>query len=198
MEKGKSQKLKITEIFFSIQGEGYWTGYPAIFIRFAGCNLGHQICTWCDTDFSHKLTLTKETILQIIENYPCSLIILTGGEPSLQLKLDKNGNSDFVQFFKDKDYRIHIESNGTKKLPRNLDWVTISPKEKWIIKEGDELKVIYLEQDLEQYNYTNFKHHYLQPCYTKNYVNYKETIKKVMEDNKWLLSIQMQKILKIR
>ena len=185
----KETKLKISEVFYSIQGEGFWVGHPAIFIRFSGCNLK---CPWCDTDFSHKLTLTKEAILQIIKNYPCKLLVLTGGEPGLQI------DEEFVQFFKDKNYQVHIESNGTVTLPKNLDWVTISPKEKWIIKGGDELKVVYVEQDLEHYNKTNFNYYYLQPCYTPGYTNYEETVQKVKEDNQWILSIQMHRILKIR
>jgi len=189
-------KHKINEIFFSIQCEGRWTGYPAIFIRFAGCNLN---CSFCDTDFSLKLQLTKEAIYQIIKHYLCKRIILTGGEPSLQLPCDKNGNSSFVQFFKDKGYTVHIESNGTKNLPKNLDWITISPKEKWIVKEGDELKVVYQGQDLRQYNDTNFKYYYLQPCDLDGKVNYAETINQIKkEDGKWILSIQIQKILKIK
>ena len=191
----KKTKYKITEVFYSIQGEGHWTGYPAIFIRFAMCNLS---CFYCDTDFSPKLQLTKEAILQIIENYPCKRIILTGGEPSLQLKLDKKGNSNFVQFFKDRGYKVHIESNGTRELPKNLDWVTISPKENWVIKGGDELKVVYRGQDLGQYGGTDFKYYYLQPCDLKGKVNYAETIRKVKEGDKWILSIQTQKILKIK
>ena len=191
----KENKYKLAEVFYSIQGEGFWVGHPAIFIRFASCNLQ---CSWCDTDFSHKLTLTKNAIYEIIRHYPCKRIILTGGEPSLQLELDTEGNSDFVQYFKDRGYHVHIESNGTKKLPKNLDWITISPKEEWIIRSGDELKVVYLGQDLEQYNNANFKYYYLQPCYTKNYVNYQETIQRVKEDSKWILSIQMHKILKIK
>ncbi len=188
-------KYKITEVFFSIQGEGRWTGYPAIFIRFSGCDLN---CDFCDTDFSHKLTLTKEAIYGIIIHYPCRRIILTGGEPSLQLELDEKGNSDFVQFFKNRGYKVHIESNGTKELPKNLDWVTISPKEDWIVKGGDELKVIYQGQDLKQYKRADFDYYFLQPCYNPEYTNYKETVEKVKESNLWTLSIQMHRILKIR
>lgn len=191
-------KYNLTEVFYSIQGEGHWTGYPAIFIRFAGCNLGHEVCKFCDTDFSLKLQLTKEAILQIIEDYPCKLIVLTGGEPTLQLQLDSENNSRFVQFFKDRGYRVHIESNGTKELPKNLDWITISPKGNWIIKGGDELKVVYQGQDLGQYGGTDFKYYYLQPCDIKGKVNYAETIRKVKEGDKWILSIQTQKILKIK
>jgi len=194
----KYNKYKLTEVFFSIQGEGHWTGYPAIFVRFAFCNLGYDICKFCDTDFSHKLTLTKEAILQIIENYPCKLIVLTGGEPSLQLKLDEKGNSNFVQFFKDRGYKVHIESNGTKELPKNLDWITISPKEGWIVKGGDELKVIYQGQDLGQYGGTDFKYYYLQPCDLDGKINFNETIKRVKEGDRWILSIQTQKLLKIK
>lgn len=191
-------KFKLNEIFYSVQGEGFWVGYPAIFIRFAGCNLN---CDFCDTDFSLKLQLTKEAIYQVVQNYPCKMIILTGGEPSLQLELNKNGDSNFVQFFKDKGYKVHIESNGTKELPKNLDWITISPKGRWVVKGGDELKVVYQGQDLRQYDGTNFKYYYLQPCYMGykgKYTNYKETVKKVKESNLWILSIQVQKILKIR
>lgn len=191
----KEIKYKIAEVFFSIQGEGYWAGYPAIFIRFSGCNLR---CDFCDTDFSHKLTLTKGAILQIIVHYPCELIILTGGEPTLQLVIDSEGNSEFVQFFKDLGYQVHIESNGTRPLPKNVDWITISPKEKWIIKGGDELKVVYQGQDLKQYKRTDFDYYFLQPCYNSEYTNYKETVEKVKESNLWTLSIQMHKILNIR
>ncbi|MBA7551864.1 7-carboxy-7-deazaguanine synthase [subsurface metagenome] len=190
-----NQKYNLNEIFFSIQGEGHWTGYPVIFVRFAMCNLS---CPWCDTDFSLKLQLTKEAIYGITRHYPCKRIILTGGEPSLQLPLNQKGNSNFVQFFKNRGYKVHIESNGTKELPKNLDWVTISPKENWIIKGGDELKVIYQGQDLGQYDSTDFKYYYLQPCDIKGQINFAETIKKVKEGNKWLLSIQVQKILKIK
>ena len=116
----------------------------------------------------------------------------------MQLPLNKNRNSNFVQFFKNKGYKVHIESNGTKKLPKNLDWVTISPKVNWVVKGGDELKVVYQGQDLGQYDGTDFKYYYLQPCDTNGKVNFAETIKKVEEGNKWILSIQTQKVLKIR
>ena len=76
-------KLNIAEIFYSIQGEGYHAGTAAIFIRFAGCNLS---CNFCDTDFSVKAKLSKEEILQSIENYPGRFIVLTGGEPTIQPK----------------------------------------------------------------------------------------------------------------
>ena len=181
--------MKINEIFYSIQGEGYWTGTPAVFIRFAGCNLN---CSFCDTDFSYKLDLTMAEILLMLGEYPTNHIVLTGGEPALQI------DNEFVGALRNKGYYIQIETNGTQELPNNLNWITISPKENWEIKIGNELKVIYQGQILEQYEDTDFDFYYLQPCEIEGKMNIEETIKIVKNNPKWKLSIQTQKLLKIR
>lgn len=185
-------KYRITEIFYSIQGEGRYTGYPAIFIRFAGCNLN---CDFCDTNYSVNYQLTANEILSEVEQYPCKLIVLTGGEPTIQL------NEKLLSLLLSRDFSLHLETNGTiqlNKLRKYLKWVTVSPKQDWIQREGNELKVVYEGQNLEQYNDSRFDYYYLQPCERNGKYNFDETIKAVKESDKWKLSIQTQKLLKIR
>lgn len=178
--------MKINEIFYSIQGEGFWTGTPAIFIRFAGCNLD---CIFCDTDHSCKYTISVRRLVEKIKQYKCKHIVLTGGEPALQI------NNEFIRLLIGEGYYVQIETNGTRELPNNLDWITISPKADWEVKTGDELKVVYQGQDLGKYENADFKYYYLQP---ESEVNITETIEAVKENPKWKLSIQTQKLLKIR
>lgn len=182
---------RINEIFYSIQGEGYWTGMPAIFIRFAGCNLK---CPWCDTDHAHYEFMYIEQILKELEKYPCKNIILTGGEPALQV--DK---SLLLQLTV--KYKIHIETNGTVNLDLLspfIHWITVSPKEPYELlaqKRGHELKVVYEGQDLRKYDNLNFLSRYLQPLSNENI---QETIEKVKEDPRWSLSLQTHKWTNIR
>lgn len=192
--------MRFNEIFYSIQGEGYFTGTPVIFIRFAGCNLN---CSFCDTDFSWKFDLTINELLKRIEKYPAYHIVLTGGEPSLQLKISKRGYSEFVRVLRDKGYYVHIETNGTKKLPNNIDWITVSPKEveypnSLIVERGNAIKIIYQGQDIKKYEKMDFDYFYLQPLEKNGKTNVKECVKMVKDNPKWKLSIQTQKILKIK
>jgi 7-carboxy-7-deazaguanine synthase len=182
---------KINEIFYSIQGEGFYTGTAAIFIRFSGCNLA---CSWCDTEHKTYLELSLEDVYRQISIYPSNTIVLTGGESLLQL------DDEFIKFFKKIGYQIHIETNGTLSILKGIDFVTISPKDtlypqSWKIKEGDELKVIYEGQDLKKYEDSNFKNYYLQPCSMKNV---KETVEQVKLNPKWKLSLQIQKLIDIQ
>jgi len=184
------KKYKINEIFYSIQGEGFHVGTPMIFIRFAECNLN---CSFCDTDYSEKHQLTVIEILKKIEQYDCDTVLLTGGEPALQIE------NHFIYMLKQNDYTIHIETNGIQSLPENIDWITISPKsdDSWKLKEGNELKLVYNGQILgkyEQYR-SNFDFFYLQPMSMRNIP---QTINAVKENKIWKLSIQVQKLLKIR
>jgi organic radical activating enzyme len=176
---------RLSEIFYSLQDEGFWTGTPAIFIRFSGCNLK---CSFCDTDHQQRFSEDEAGIYERIKDFTCKRIILTGGEPALQL------TQDFINFFKGKGYLIHLETNGTIVIPfAGINWLTVSPKQGWIQKCGNELKVVYQGQELSQYQGT-FDHYFLQPC---SMGNIPETILKIKEDNKWRLSLQTQKILKI-
>lgn len=188
-------KYKISEIFYSIQGEGYNTGIPAIFIRFAGCNLK---CKFCDTNFQEKYQLSIKQILEKIYKYDCNNIIITGGEPFYQ---DIN---EIIFVLLEQCYNIFIESNGTilVNLPHPI-WVTISPKNlKYKQKKGNELKLVYNGQKEDYLNKiiteTNFDYYYLQPeSNNKKYI--KQAIKIIKKySNIWRLSLQCQKIINIK
>ena len=112
-------KIKVREIFYSLQGEGARAGEASIFIRLAKCNLN---CWFCDTDWSYGTNMTPEEILKEISNYNCKWIIWTGGEPTLQL------TDELAQFFKAKGYKQAIETNGTNRVSKFIDYVTVSPK----------------------------------------------------------------------
>ena len=123
--------IKIVEIFYSIQGEGFFSGYPCVFIRLHGCNLD---CSWCDESL-HKgdyKNLTYEEVLQKIKEYSSNYVVITGGEPSL------NNINDFIEFLHKKSLHVAVETNGYKlKNIEKADWITYSPKD-WnsLEKEG--------------------------------------------------------------
>ena len=160
---------KINEIFYSLQGEGYHSGTPAVFVRFSGCNLR---CAFCDTQHQTGEMMSLQEIVDEVNKYPIApLVVLTGGEPSLFI------DETFVAELKQKTRKtIAIETNGTRPLPSNLDWVTLSPKsafeggdaEPCVLKRCDELKVVYLGQDLAQYDGIEAKHRFLQPCFVED------------------------------
>lgn len=194
--------MRINEIFYSLQGEGRFTGTPAIFIRFSGCNLN---CDFCDTKHQPYKEYTQAEILREIEKYaPCTHIIFTGGEPSLQL------TEPFVEMLVKKGYFVAVETNGTHQLPFSVSWITCSPKFEfcknaklqldWI----DELKVIYRGngQDMSLYNDIEAEEYYLQPCDVGNPEDNKQIIKEtiyfIKHNPKWKLSLQTHKILNIR
>ena len=118
--------FRVNDIFYSLQGEGRNTGRAAVFVRFAGCNLR---CPFCDTEFDSYTEMTAEEIVGKISSLHTSgrvgvrpLIVLTGGEPTLQV------DEAFVDLLHQHDYEVAMESNGTRPAPRNLDWLTVSPK----------------------------------------------------------------------
>ena len=111
---------KINEIFYSLQGEGYHTGTPAVFIRFSGCNLK---CPFCDTQHEDGILMSDEDIVTEVSRYPAATVILTGGEPSLWI------DREFVDCLHQAGKYVCIETNGTHPLPDNIDWVTCSPKQ---------------------------------------------------------------------
>ena len=110
---------KINEIFYSLQGEGFHTGTPAVFVRFSGCNLK---CSFCDTRHEEGILMSDEEILRAISAFPSNVVILTGGEPSLWI------DQAFIDLLHRAGKYICIETNGTKPLPKGIDWVTCSPK----------------------------------------------------------------------
>ena len=111
---------RVNEIFYSLQGEGANTGTPAVFVRFAGCNLR---CPFCDTEFDSYTEMTAAEIADEIGRFPADFVVLTGGEPSLQV------DDALVETLHARDLVIAVETNGTRPLPADIDWVTCSPKE---------------------------------------------------------------------
>ena len=194
---------KVNEIFHSLQGEGFNTGTASVFIRLSGCNLR---CDFCDTLHEEGTMMSLPEIVEQVIRYPkAPLIVLTGGEPSLWI------DEDFVNGLKAMtSKRIAIETNGTRPLPHSIDWVTLSPKAGLgnsgeapvVLTRCDELKVVYLGQDLSQYDSIETSHRYLQPCWfddpIKRRHNLQLTVRAVMDNPQWRLSLQTHRILGIR
>ena len=194
---------KINEIFYSLQGEGYHSGTPAVFVRFSGCNL---CCAFCDTQHQNGMMISLQDIVDEVNKYPiASLVVLTGGEPSLFI------DEAFVAELKQRTGKqIAIETNGTRPLPSNLDWVTLSPKsafeggdmEPCVLTQCDELKVVFLGQDLAQYDGIEAKYRLLQPCFCDDEMqrkaNMKACVEMVMQNPNWRLSLQIHRVLNIR
>ena len=106
--------MKVNEIFYSLQGEGYFTGRPAVFIRLSGCNLK---CPFCDTDFSEYKDMTEEEIVDEVckLSIDCHFVVITGGEPTLQ------DCTYLIDLLHRNKYSVAMESNGTRKPPFNVD-----------------------------------------------------------------------------
>ena len=168
---------KVNEIFYSLQGEGYWTGRPAVFVRFSGCNLR---CPWCDTDFKAYREMRAEDICAAAEkavrdamvdpNAPNLLLVLTGGEP-------------------------------TCPLPDGIDWVCCSPKEgsRLSLQQADEVKVVYTERNPKHWREAlSSTHWYLQPLDAGTHNNVAETIRYIQAHPWWRLSLQTHKLIGIR
>ena len=147
---------------------------------------------------------TQEIVDEINKYQMAPLVVLTGGEPSLFV------NEAFVAELKQQTgKKIAIETNGTRPLPNNLDWVTLSPKsafeggdlESCVLKTCDELKVIYLGQDLAQYDGIEAKYRFLQPCFVENEeqrkVNMQACVEAVKAHPNWRLSLQIHRVLNI-
>ncbi len=206
---------KIKEIYFTLQGEGFYTGRPAIFVRFSGCNLwsGREkdrngaICDWCDTDFVGEDGInggkySKNEIINIITKLwkkdvlSNPYVVCTGGEPLLQL--DEN----LIKAIHIAGFEIGIETNGTIIPPDGIDWICVSPKANanLILKNGNELKVVYPQYGMNPriHEKLKFDHFYIQPM---DGTNQKDNIRKsekfVANHPKWKLSLQTHKILGI-
>lgn len=198
---------KLNEIFYSLQGEGAHTGVPCVFVRFSGCNLR---CTFCDTRHEKGVYMSDADIVAYINSYPAEWIVLTGGEPSLWI------DEAFIHTLHvATGKRIAIETNGTRIVPDEIDWITLSPKQglatvsdmaECRIQRADEIKVVDVGQDLEQYFSmpqcrSNTKM-YLQPCYVPNEQEFRantaHTIERVKADPRWTLSVQTHRYLQIQ
>lgn len=186
---------RVTEIFYSLQGEGFHTGRAAVFVRLAGCNLR---CAFCDTDFSHSEPMSAEQIAGRVFAYstnPDTLIVLTGGEPSLQV------DQALVDALHRHNQTIAIETNGTHKIPDGIDWVTVSPKADGtvVLNRADEVKLVFTNQPVTDIQHwltaIRASHYYLQPCSCSNT---EEVTAYIQAHPEWRLSLQTQKYIHIR
>ena len=185
---------KVNEIFYSLQGEGFHTGRTAVFVRMAGCNLR---CAFCDTDFSAFTLMTAGQIAERVFAYstdPHTLIVLTGGEPSLQ------ADAVLTEALHRHGQTITIETNGTHPLPAGIDWVTVSPKAgaTVVLTKADEVKVVLTADTLQELPQWTERypdaHHYLQPCSQQNT---DETVAYILNHPEWRLSLQTHKYIHI-
>ncbi|MBI3714096.1 MAG: 7-carboxy-7-deazaguanine synthase [Burkholderiales bacterium] len=206
----------IKEIFYTLQGEGTHAGRPAVFCRFAGCNLwtGREedrvsaVCQFCDTDFvgtdgdgGGKFKTPQAVAARINALWPEAyeapkFVVFTGGEPLLQL------DEPLIDAMHDVGFEIAIETNGTIEVPEGVDWICVSPKmgSQLIVKKGDELKVVIpqMGQDLKAYEALAFTHHYLQAMDgLLLQENLRIAIAYCKAHPKWKLSLQTHKLLQI-
>jgi len=206
----------VKEIFYTLQGEGANAGTPAVFCRFAGCNLwsgreadrASATCNFCDTDFvgtdgpnGGKFD-TAEALADAVERaWPANarahrFVVCTGGEPLLQL------DADAVAAFHRRGFRVAIETNGTLAPPAGIDWVCVSPKATaaLAVDRGDELKLVYPQADAppERFESLDFAHFFLQPMDGPDRGrNTQAAVAYCLAHPRWRLSLQSHKLIGI-
>ena len=208
---------QVKEIFYTLQGEGANAGRPAVFCRFAGCNLwsgreqdrAEASCQFCDTDFvgtngtlGGKFNNAEELARQIGAQWPEGdfdnrFVVMTGGEPLLQV------DDALIAALHAKGFRIAVETNGTIAAPQGIDWICVSPKAgtTWVQRDGHELKVVWPQPELNfaELEAAHFTHRYLQPM--DNILrtdNTRRCIELCLQRPAWRLSLQTHKITGIR
>lgn len=190
--------ISVSEIFYSLQGEGYWTGRAAVFVRLAGCNLQ---CSWCDTDFRARFGASASYILKKAQEIAegCRFVVFTGGEPTIQVEFPS-----LVALFIQDGWDVAIETNGTTSVQIPGAWMTVSPKlafslDKWVRREGAELKLVvdasFDESCLEEFEKLPFQHFYLQP---EGQRNTDQILALIERHPRWRLSLQCQKLIGIQ
>ena len=207
----------VKEIFYTLQGEGANAGKPAVFCRFAGCNLwsGREadragaVCDFCDTDFvgtdgpgGGRFESVRALAEAIAAKWPAGdrrhrFVVCTGGEPLLQL------DRALVEALHGEGFRVAIETNGTLAAPSGIDWICVSPKSAaaLALRSGDELKLVYPQADArpERFESLAFEHFFLQPMDgPQREAHTREAIAYCLEHPRWRLSLQSHKIVGIR
>ena len=209
----------IKEIFYSIQGEGFYSGRPAVFCRFAGCNLwsgkdadrAKAVCKFCDTDFvgcdgpEGGIYKTREKLSEKIEKlWPDKnsktfrpLVVCTGGEPLLQL------DAALLSALHEKGFEVAVETNGTILPPEGIDWICVSPKAgaQLLLRSGQELKLVFPQEGAQpdKYAMLNFQHFFLQPMDSPDReINQRLAAEYVLSHPQWRLSLQTQKIIGLK
>ena len=193
--------MRVNEIFYSLQGEGYYSGTPAVFVRLSGCNLR---CPFCDTRHESGREMSEKEIVEAVGQYPARHVVVTGGEPALQL------TESLVDALHAAGRYVAVETNGTHPLPDNVDWVTLSPKSAFVdgaevmLTRADEIKVIYdgiHDPDLQLANSQFSILRFLQPCDTGDAARNRQitaaTVEYIKCHPEWRLSLQIHKILNI-
>ena len=207
----------VKEIFYTLQGEGANAGTPAVFCRFAGCNLwsGHEadragaVCNFCDTEFvgtegpgGGKFADAQALARAVESAWPAGVashrfVVCTGGEPLLQL--DRGA----IEALHARGFRVAIETNGTLAPPAGGDWICVSPKASaaLALRSGNELKLVYPQDDAlpERFESLAFDHFFLQPMDGPARArNTREAIDYCLAHPRWRLSLQSHKIIGIR
>ena len=205
----------VKEIFYTLQGEGANAGRPAVFCRFAGCNLwsGREedraaaVCQFCDTDFvgtdgenGGKFRSAAELAAQIAALWPSGwdhrFVVCTGGEPLLQL------DAALIDALHRQNFMIAIETNGTITVPEGIDWVCVSPKAnaRLVVTRGNELKVVYPQEiSPSAYDHLAFEHFFIQPKDGPDAANsLRAAIQYCADHPRWRLSLQTHKLIGIR
>lgn len=208
----------VKEIYYTLQGEGANAGRPAVFLRFAGCNLwsGREedrlgaVCTFCDTDFvgtdgpgGGKFPTARELAAAVANHWPAAhsaqarpFVVCTGGEPLLQL------DAPLVEALHEAGFEVAIETNGTRLPPPGLDWVCVSPKAgaDLVLRAGDELKLVFPQAgaEPERFESLDFRLFFLQPMDGPDRDrNTRLAVRYCLEHPQWRLSLQTHKYLGI-
>ncbi len=205
----------VKEVFYSLQGEGAQAGRPAVFCRFAGCNLwsgrerdrSDAVCTFCDTDFRGTdgpgggRFRDPQALAEHVRNAWTGhggrpFVVCTGGEPLLQL------DAALIAALYAQGFEIAVETNGTRPAPPGIDWLCVSPKAAapLVLMAGDELKLVYpqLEAPPERFAALPFAHHLLQPMDGPDLAaNTRAAVAYCLAHPLWRLSLQTHKLLGI-
>lgn len=190
--------MRVNEIFYSLQGEGHFTGTPAVFVRLSGCNLK---CSFCDTRHDDFTEMSVDDIMGEVAKYPAAHVVITGGEPTLQLTPELTDRLHAAGKF------VQMETNGTRRLPAGcrIDWVTCSPKhEPVVLQHIDELKVVFMSsaQDMSPYDRFAASVYSLQPCDVgdpaANARILADAIAYSLAHPRWRLSLQTHKMINVR
>jgi len=208
----------VKEIFYTLQGEGFHAGRPAVFCRFSGCNLwsGREEdrqfakCRFCDTDFVRtdasggtfeNATQLARVICSFFPSFTHAgyrpYVILTGGEPALQV------TDELVRELTRHGAQVGMETNGTLALPDGLDWITVSPKAgtKLVVVSGNELKLVWPQEGiaLQDFEQLDFDHFFLQPRDDAGQMQATQDAVRICLDRPmWKLSLQTHKFIGIR
>jgi 7-carboxy-7-deazaguanine synthase len=206
----------VKEIFYTLQGEGANTGRPAVFCRFAGCNLwsgreqdrDHAVCQFCDTDFvgtegprGGRFDSAEALASAVERAWPDQssgrrFVVCTGGEPLLQL------DEPLIEALHQRHFEVAVETNGTQVPPAGLDWLCVSPKAgaELVVKAGDELKLVFPQEGVTpaQYEALAFRHFFLQPMDGPHReANTSAALQYCLAHPRWRLSLQTHKLLDI-